>query len=84
MLWFFHWLVTRHLQRIAEFSARLDTDNLHEHLVLDRPAHKPTKLDEFKFKIKITTAETWRKDKIEDLGMGRVQLAAGKPHLWPE
>jgi len=47
MLWLFHWLVTRHLQRIAEFAARLGAGNLHERLTLDRPAHAPSQLDEF-------------------------------------
>ncbi len=47
MLWLFHSLVTRHLQRIAEFSARLSPDNLDERLALDRPAHAQDKLDEF-------------------------------------
>lgn len=47
MLWFFHWLITRHLQRIAEFATRLNPGNLHERLVLDRPAHTPDHLDEF-------------------------------------
>lgn len=47
MLWLFHWLVTRHLRRIADFSARLGVDNLHERLTLDRPAHAIGQLDEF-------------------------------------
>jgi len=47
MLWFFHWLVTRHLQRIAEFAARLNPGNLHERLTLDRPVHAQDQLDEF-------------------------------------
>jgi signal transduction histidine kinase len=47
MLWLFHWLVTRHLQRIAEFAARLSAGNLHERLTLDRPAHSHKQLDEF-------------------------------------
>ncbi|MBT9612640.1 MAG: GHKL domain-containing protein [Burkholderiales bacterium] len=47
MLWFFHWLVTRHLQRIAEFAARLNPGNLHEQLTLDRPLHAHDQLDEF-------------------------------------
>ncbi|MHB9119383.1 MAG: sensor histidine kinase [Burkholderiales bacterium] len=46
MLWLFHWLVTRHLHRIAEFATRLGADNLHERLTLDRPAHAD-QLDEF-------------------------------------
>jgi signal transduction histidine kinase len=45
MLWLFHTLVTRHLKRIAEFSARLGADKLHERLTLDRPVQK--KSDEF-------------------------------------
>lgn len=47
MLWLFHWLVTRHLQNIAEFSARLTPDNLHERLTLDRPVHTREQRDEF-------------------------------------
>lgn len=47
MLWLFHWLVTRHLQRIAEFATRLSAGNLHERLTLDRPAHSRKQLDEF-------------------------------------
>ncbi len=47
MLWLFHWLVTRHLQRIAEFASCLNPGNLHERLTLDRPAHAQNKLDEF-------------------------------------
>ena len=47
MLWLFHSLVTRHLHRIAEFSARLSPDNLDERLALDRPAHADDKQDEF-------------------------------------
>lgn len=47
MLWLFHWLVTRHLHRIAEFSARMGTHNLHERLILDRSCHAPKQLDEF-------------------------------------
>lgn len=47
MLWLFHSLVTRHLRRIADFSARLSADNLQEHVVLDRPVHARDKLDEF-------------------------------------
>lgn len=49
MLWFFHWLVTRHLQRIAEFASRLSAGNLHEQLVLERPNHPQKQLDEFDF-----------------------------------
>jgi signal transduction histidine kinase len=45
MLVMFHLLVTRHLHRIAEFSARLGAGNLDEHLQLDRPAR--ARLDEF-------------------------------------
>ncbi|MDP1680612.1 MAG: ATP-binding protein [Burkholderiales bacterium] len=47
MLWLFHWLVTRHLQRIAEFASCLNPGNLHERLTLDRSAHAQNKLDEF-------------------------------------
>lgn len=47
MLWLFSWLVTRHLHRIAEFATRLSPGNLHEHLVLARPARPNTKPDEF-------------------------------------
>ena len=47
MLWLFHWLVTRHLQRIAEFASCLNPGNLHERLTLDRPAHAHHRLDEF-------------------------------------
>lgn len=47
MLWLFHWLVTRHLQRIAEFASCLNPANLHERLSLDRPPHAQNKLDEF-------------------------------------
>lgn len=47
MLWLFHWLVTRHLHRIAEFAARLGTGNLKERLALARPARPNAKADEF-------------------------------------
>jgi len=47
MLWLFRWLVTRHLQRIAHFSANLSTDNLDTHLTLDRQKNTPAKQDEF-------------------------------------
>ncbi len=47
MLWLFHWLVTRHLRRIAEFAARLSADNLQERLTLDRAANTVNKQDEF-------------------------------------
>lgn len=47
MLWLFHRLVTRHLQRIAEFASCLNPGNLHERLILDRPAHAHDKPDEF-------------------------------------
>ncbi len=46
MLWLFRSLVTRHLHRIADFSARLNPANLHERLTLDRPEHADDKLDE--------------------------------------
>lgn len=49
MLWLFHRLVTRHLRRIADFSARLSVDNLHERLTLHRPVHAKDHLDEFDF-----------------------------------
>ncbi|MBI5462081.1 MAG: GHKL domain-containing protein, partial [Gammaproteobacteria bacterium] len=47
MLWLFHWLVTRHLRRIAEFASRLGPDNLEERLALARPARPNAKPDEF-------------------------------------
>ncbi len=47
MLLLFHRLVTRHLQRIAEYAARLSAGNLHERLTLDRPVHSQKQLDEF-------------------------------------
>lgn len=47
MLWLFHWLVTRHLRRIAEFAARLGPDNLEQRLTLARPARPNAKPDEF-------------------------------------
>jgi len=47
MLWLFHWLVTRHLQRVAEFAAHLNPGNLHERLVLARSARRNAKPDEF-------------------------------------
>lgn len=47
MLWLFHWLVTRHLQRIAEFASCLSPGNLHERLVLARSARPNAKPDEF-------------------------------------
>ncbi|MHB1292246.1 MAG: hypothetical protein ACYCY5_08670 [Sulfuricella sp.] len=47
MLWLFHWLVTRHLRRIAEFASRLGPDNLEERLTLARPARPNAKPDEF-------------------------------------
>lgn len=47
MLWLFHWLVTRHLRRIAEFAARLRRDNLDEKLTLERPTRSPHHMDEF-------------------------------------
>ena len=47
MLWLFHWLVTRHLQRIAEFASCLNPGNLDERLTLNRPAHAHNQLDEF-------------------------------------
>lgn len=47
MFWLFHHLVTRHLRRIADFSARLSVDNLHERLSLNRPAHGVKQRDEF-------------------------------------
>lgn len=47
MLWLFHWLVTRHLYRVAEFASRLSTENLQERLVLDRPPHISGQIDEF-------------------------------------
>jgi signal transduction histidine kinase len=47
MLWLFHSLVTRHLRRIADFSAQLSADNLNVRLTLERPAHAQDKLDEF-------------------------------------
>lgn len=45
MLWLFHWLVTRHLHKIAEFASRLSVKNLDERLELARP--KQAKPDEF-------------------------------------
>ena len=45
MLWLFHWLVTRHLQQIAAYAARLGSENLGQRLTLDRPAN--TQPDEF-------------------------------------
>ena len=47
MLWLFHWLVTRHLHRIAEFASCLNPGNLDERLTLNRPAHAHNQLDEF-------------------------------------
>jgi len=47
MLWMFNSLVTRHLRRIADFSAKLSVDNLHEKLTLNRPVHGKAQLDEF-------------------------------------
>jgi len=47
MLWLFHRLVTRHLLKIAEFTSRLSTDNLHEPLALARPARLNAAPDEF-------------------------------------
>jgi len=45
MFWLFHWYVTRHLQKIAGFAARLGSENLDQYLRLDRPAQKTP--DEF-------------------------------------
>jgi PAS domain S-box-containing protein len=45
MFWLFHWFVTRHLQKIAGFAARLGSENLHQTLRLDRPRQKTP--DEF-------------------------------------
>lgn len=47
MLWLFHRLVTRHLQRVAEFASHRNTTNLDERLVLDRPKHASNGADEF-------------------------------------
>ena len=47
MMWLFHWLVTRHLRRIAVFAADFGTDNLNQNLALDRPpSAKPDELDQ--------------------------------------
>lgn len=45
MFWLFHWFITRHLQKIAGFAARLGPENLHQNLRLDRPVQKTP--DEF-------------------------------------
>jgi len=47
MLWLFHRLVTRHLQRVAEFTSHRNTSNLREPLILNRPAHSARETDEF-------------------------------------
>lgn len=47
MLWLFHWLVTRHLRRIADFAGRLGITNLDERLTLARAAHPASAPDEF-------------------------------------
>jgi len=47
MLWLFHRVVTRHLQRVAEFASHRNTGNLAERLVLDRPKHSSKDADEF-------------------------------------
>lgn len=46
MLWLFYWLVTRHLHRVAEFAARLSTENLQARLTLDRPERPSMARDE--------------------------------------
>jgi PAS domain S-box-containing protein len=46
MLWLFRWLVTRHLHRVAEFAARLGTENLQARLALDRPQNRKSTRDE--------------------------------------
>jgi len=45
MFWLFHWFITRHLQKIAGFAARLGSENLNQNLRLDRPTQKTP--DEF-------------------------------------
>lgn len=47
MLWLFHRLVTRHLQRVAEFAAQRNTRNLDERLALDRRTHSSSEADDF-------------------------------------
>lgn len=47
MLWLFHWLVTRHLHRIAAFAANFDAGNLDKRLSLERRAHPASRPDEF-------------------------------------
>lgn len=47
MLWLFHWLVTRHLRRIADFAGRLGIANLDERLTLARPERAGSAPDEF-------------------------------------
>jgi PAS domain S-box-containing protein len=47
MLWLFHWYITRHLQKIAGFAARLGGENLDQNLRLDRPpSAKPDEFDQ--------------------------------------
>jgi len=45
MFWLFHWVITRHLQKIAGFAAQLGSENLDQTLRLDRP--KQSTPDEF-------------------------------------
>lgn len=47
MLWLFHWLVARHLRRIADFAAGLGIANLNERLSLARPVRPSAAPDEF-------------------------------------
>jgi len=46
ILWIFHYMVARHLNRIAEYAERLDAENLDQPLTLERTAQPDHNMDE--------------------------------------